>query len=73
LGFFLQDAINKGWFRKAPISREQPPDFDKIIDTALEISSGMAFLHARGVVHGDLTGAYASTLANIIDIYLPST
>eukprot|EP00884_Botryococcus_braunii_P023575 jgi/Botrbrau1/9901/Bobra.0012s0004.1 len=52
----VSDAVNKGWFRKTPISRDQPPDLDKIIDTAYEIADGMAYLHARGVVHGDLTG-----------------
>lgn len=30
---------------------------DAILRMALEVAEGMAYLHARGIVHGDLTGA----------------
>lgn len=57
----LQEAIDKGWFRK---ERELAkaggvPDIDIILAAAQDIAEGMAFLHSRDVVHGDLTGGVA--------------
>lgn len=55
----MQEAVDKGWFRK---ERELThpgsgiPATKPILATALDIAEGVAFLHARGVVHGDLTG-----------------
>ena len=33
------------------------PRMEAILRTALEVAEGMGYLHARGIVHGDLTGA----------------
>ena len=30
---------------------------DAVLSTALEVANGMMYLHARSIVHGDLTGA----------------
>ena len=30
---------------------------DAILGTALEVANGMSYLHARSIVHGDLTGS----------------
>ena len=30
---------------------------DAVLRAAMEVAEGMAYLHARGIVHGDLTGA----------------
>ena len=40
-------------FRRTP---DGQPNWATLLTTAAEIASGMAFLHARGVVHGDLSG-----------------
>ena len=34
-----------------------------VLATARQVAAGMAFLHARAVVHGDLTGGAASPAA----------
>ncbi len=55
----LQEAVDKGWFRKErELTRPGSgiPDIAQILATALDIAQGVAFLHARDVVHGDLTG-----------------
>ncbi|KAK9834139.1 hypothetical protein WJX81_001741 [Elliptochloris bilobata] len=45
--------MNVGLFRKAP---DGPVNWGALLTTAAEIASGMAFLHARSLVHGDLSG-----------------
>jgi len=43
------------------------PNWAMLLTTAAEIASGMEFLHARGLVHGDLSGGnilLASSAAN---------
>ena len=50
-----QGAIKKGWFRKRPDDRTSAPDLAALLATAQEIAHGMAFLHSRSVIHGDLT------------------
>ena len=51
LSSFWQEASDKGFFR--PNGERK---FGYILTAAADIAAGMAFLHARGVVHGDLTG-----------------
>ena len=47
----LQEASDKGFFRP-----EGKPNMAAILNVAAQVADGMAFLHARGVAHGDLTG-----------------
>ena len=66
----MQEAIDKGWFRKErelTLAGSGIPDTTRILATALDIAEGVAFLHARGVVHGDLTGGTCTL------IYMPPT
>lgn len=53
-GHFMQSGEGGG----AP-----QPNMDMVLTTAEEIASGMAFLHAQGIVHGDLTGGARSRRA----------
>ena len=50
-----QDAIARGEFCKGN-RLAGGPNMPRIVQTAIQIANGMAFLHDRGVVHGDLTG-----------------
>ncbi len=52
----MQDAVANHQFRKG---REPDGELDlpAVLATAAEIAAGMSYLHARGIVHGDLTGA----------------
>ena len=53
----MQEAIDKGWFRKErQLTAPNIPDVETILASAQDIAEGMAFLHAQDVVHGDLTG-----------------
>ena len=47
----VQEASDKGFFRAGG-----QPNLKSIIAAAADVAAGMAFLHGRGVVHGDLTG-----------------
>ncbi len=58
-----QDAVDKGWFRSRP-SIDAPPCLPVILTTAQQIASAMAYLHAKGIIHGDLTGGRAALLAS---------
>ena len=51
----MQGAIKKGWFRKRLDDRSSAPDLAALLAAAQEIAHGMAFLHSRSVIHGDLT------------------
>lgn len=65
----VQEAIDKGWFRKER-QLTQPgsgvPDYEAILAATLDIAEGMTFLHARDVVHGDLTGGASPHLPVIL-------
>ncbi|KAL3145632.1 hypothetical protein ABBQ32_003175 [Trebouxia sp. C0010 RCD-2024] len=52
----LQDAIERGWFRKN-MSLSGEPDMLAIITTAQEVVSALAYLHERDIIHGDVRGA----------------
>ena len=51
-----QEAIDKGWFRTRRSQLEGGVNMAAVLATAAQVAAGMAFLHARAVVHGDLTG-----------------
>ncbi|KAK9827953.1 hypothetical protein WJX81_000153 [Elliptochloris bilobata] len=51
-----REAIDKGWFRTQRSQLEGAVSMAAVLATAAEVAAGMAFLHARAVVHGDLTG-----------------
>ena len=64
-GFFRGQP---GWEAQAAGSSADPelkpeselrPDarMDAVLSTAMEVANGMMYLHARSIVHGDLTGA----------------
>ena len=54
--FHLQDAVERGWFRVAP---DGPPNFSTVLASATELAAGMAYLHSKGMVHGDLSSGAA--------------
>ncbi|KAI8472786.1 MAG: hypothetical protein J3K34DRAFT_519492 [Monoraphidium minutum] len=59
----LQDAIDRGWLRDSPSFTTGRPNILAVLTTAREIASGMAYLHSRDIVHGDLS-AYNVMLAS---------
>lgn len=67
-----QEAIEKGWLReeRTLTSADGAPNLATILAVAREIASGMAFLHERGVVHGDLTGGVHFPASYVL-LYLP--
>ena len=59
-----QVAIDKGLFRTA-LNPKAQPCLETILQTALEVAEGLAFLHSRCVVHCDLSGGgHSSTPAH---------
>jgi len=65
LSRLAQDAVAKHWFRKG---REPDGELDveAVLAVAAEIAAGMTYLHARGIVHGDLTGANILLTSNAV-------
>jgi serine/threonine protein kinase len=59
-----QDAIDKGWFREQP-TIDAPPSLRIILETAQQIASAMTYLHAKGIIHGDLTGGARAPAAGL--------
>ncbi|KAK9834909.1 hypothetical protein WJX81_007916 [Elliptochloris bilobata] len=53
----LQEAIQHGAFLAQCTNHSARPNVAALLTTAAEIAGGMAFLHARGIIHGDLSGA----------------
>ena len=51
----LYDGIESGMFREA-FSLNSPASMPLVYQTASEIASAMQYLHAQGILHGDLTG-----------------
>lgn len=51
-----QTAIDKGWFRAARTTADARPQLSTILAVAADIAGALAYLHAAGVVHGDLAG-----------------
>jgi len=54
-----QEAIRRGAFLRQPSSLKGKCNLAMVLATAAEIAAGMAFLHARGIIHGDLSGGAA--------------
>ncbi len=52
----MQDALERGWFRKN-LSLSGEPDMLAIISTAQEVVSALAYMHERDIIHGDVRGA----------------
>ena len=52
----MQDAIERGWFRKN-LSLAGEPDMLAIISTAQEVIAALAYMHERDLIHGDVRGA----------------
>merc|ERR1712130_806000 len=51
----LMAAIHNGEYYNLSSSFERVPDLQAILATAIEIASGLAYMHSKGIVHGDLT------------------
>ena len=45
----------RGWLRTKR-NLDGSTDLPAVLQTAQEVASAMSFLHARDIVHGDLTG-----------------
>ena len=43
----MQDACDKGWFKD---------NLAALLSTANNVATAMAFLHSKGIIHGDLSG-----------------
>ena len=52
----LQTAIERGLLRADANRSNSPPNLPLVLLLAAQIAEGMAFLHARDVLHGDLCG-----------------
>ncbi len=57
-----QTAIEAGEFREDPGDPSSSPSVPAVLSVASDIVAGMAFLHERKILHGDLTCS-AHTLA----------
>jgi Protein tyrosine and serine/threonine kinase len=51
-----QAAVDKGCFRAKRATKDGPPALPVVLAAAADIAAAMAYLHGRGVVHGDLAG-----------------
>ncbi|KAF5839106.1 hypothetical protein DUNSADRAFT_1504 [Dunaliella salina] len=54
-GGSLLDAIDRGWLRDGPCTKDTPVDIVKVMHVALDIASALEYLHSVGVVHADLS------------------
>ena len=48
--------MDRGWFREKCSVVTGSPNVRCILETIRDIAAGMAHMHDRGVVHGDMTG-----------------
>ena len=53
----MQGAIDRGWFRRPRSVKDGLPHLPSILAIASDVASAMAYLHAAGIVHGDLCGS----------------
>jgi hypothetical protein len=51
----LYDNLDRGFFRESTLLTA-PPSIHIIMATALDIASGLLYLHENNIVHGDLSG-----------------
>lgn len=58
----LQDAVDRGWLRvnrttgaSVAVGPGSEANMRAVLSTAREMASALSFLHARGIVHGDLS------------------
>ena len=49
----VQDAVQQGWFLKGGLVGSAP-DMMAVRTAALQIATGMAYLHGRDLIHGNL-------------------
>ncbi len=55
LGLSVCCVLRRGWLRtKRDLAG--PTNYVAVLQTAQEVASAMHYLHARGIIHGDLTG-----------------
>lgn len=47
--------MDRGWLRSGASCLSSMPRMDAVVGTAAEMASALSFLHARGIVHGDLS------------------
>ncbi|KAK9814720.1 hypothetical protein WJX72_010481 [[Myrmecia] bisecta] len=63
----LQDAVDRGWFRKRRSILDGPPDMAAILATAQEVAAAMIYLHQRDILHGDLSGGNVLLSSSSLD------
>lgn len=52
----LQDAVDRGWLLSEASHFTGVVRLTRLLLTALELATALAFLHGMGIMHGDLTG-----------------
>lgn len=53
----MQSGIDRGWFQAEKASHGRGrPSLPVLLHTARTIAAGMAYLHSRDIIHGDLCG-----------------
>lgn len=50
-----QDALDRGWLRTSADIETSQPKLEAVLATGIEIASALSFLHAKDIVHGDLS------------------
>ena len=60
----VQDVLEKQIFTNG---LKGQPSLPTILATAVDIAEGMAFLHYRGIVHGDLCGEQCCNSTLVLD------